>query len=292
MRLLLLSFVFVSWAAYSNEWPTNDIQKKEAHTSNATKKAETNKQGTPENPFIVKRLDAEETPERRKQMSAERNEKAANERSLVIWTITLAVATIVLGLIAAGQLGMFFQQLKLMRRGTDDAKDLAIAAKASADAAKINADAVIASERAYIFVEIFLDAELSSEGVGLQNAIRIKIWNYGKTPAEILIIRAYGVVQADTPQSLIEVEGSDKELPPGFGIAKDCAYEITVSPYITEAEIEEIKRWEKKLFCVGLVIYEDIFKKRRETGFCWDVLSHRQGSKFVITRNSQLNKRT
>src|SRR5712664_2263872 len=96
MRWLLLSLALVVAGAQSQEGPPKNANKEKSHASKATKKPQTYKQGTSENPLIVKRLDAGETPERRAQMSAERDEKAANERSLVGWTIALAVATVAL----------------------------------------------------------------------------------------------------------------------------------------------------------------------------------------------------
>ena len=55
-------------------------------------------------------------------------------------TIALAILTLVLALIAGGQLVMFRSQLRLMRDGVQDAKDMAAAAKSSAEATKNSSD--------------------------------------------------------------------------------------------------------------------------------------------------------
>ena len=121
MRWLVLLLVLIANVAWSNgpiPRPAVDSDVSQGHASKANKKAAADPQGTDKNPFVVKRLDAEETPERRTQQAQEREEKSALERRLVFWTWVLAVVAILAALIAGGQLVMFFKQLKLMETAT------------------------------------------------------------------------------------------------------------------------------------------------------------------------------
>ena len=230
-------------------------------------------------------MDAEETPERRAQQSIEREEKATNERRLVFWTWILALLTGTLAVIAGVQVVMFWKQLRLMKDGAKDATTLA---NAALDSAK----ALTASERAYIFVEVIIGANVRSSPSGFPNDISVKIWNNGKTPAEIIQIRAYPTISKETPQELLEFPGSETTLPPGLGIAKDSAFDVVVTSKVSDEELGEIERSYKTLYCVGLVRYRDIFHQERETGFCWFYRHHMQEARFIIAPNSQLNKRT
>jgi len=174
----------------------------------------------------------------------------------------------------------------------EESKTAGITANTTANAAMKSVNAMIASERAYIFVEFILDEVLRSSPSGFPNIFRIKLWNNGKTPAEIVMIRAYAVIRLGVPEAIIEIDGRDRELPPGLGIAKDCSFEVPVTCTMTHTELGEIERWEKKLYCVGRISYRDIFGNPHDTGFCWEVLYHMNNARFVPSRDSLLNKRT
>jgi hypothetical protein len=75
----------------------------------------------------------------------ERREHAANEYWLTAYTGDLARFTLLLAAIAVLQAGLFVWQLVLMNRGVNDAKDAAVAAKAGAQAALLQARVLTAA---------------------------------------------------------------------------------------------------------------------------------------------------
>jgi hypothetical protein len=180
VRLAALSLALCVVTTYSQDRPSEAANKENQHPSKPSNKTQKYKQGTPQNPLVVKRLDAEETPERRAQTSAERDEKTANERSLVIWTIALAVATIFLVLVAAVLFGLFVWQLKLIRRSLIDSK---LAARAALRSAKVAERAYTNLERPYIYICGAYKLEFSV--VQAVAFVEYSVANYGKTPAKI-----------------------------------------------------------------------------------------------------------
>lgn len=218
------------------------------------------------------------TEEEKAERAAERHEKAESDKWLVRLTAGMVIATVALFI------ATLFLWLSTKRLANEARKSTV---------ATVNA--LQATERAYLFVEFSLNEPLRSSPSGFPNTINVNIWNYGKTPAEVVKIRGYSLVQETkniVPQSLIEFEGSDRELPPGLGIATNCAYPVPIDHKLTNNDLGEIERWNKKLFIVGRISYRDIFGEARETGFCWELQHHMGNQQFVPTRDSHLNKRS
>jgi hypothetical protein len=162
-------------------------------------------------PVLVEVVDAEIDEAEAEKLAKEREEQAANERrladdtqrladytnNLANFTLGLAIVTGVLALIAVGQAILFYVQLRYMRDATKDAGTAAQAALATAestrvaaDAAKVQASALIESERPQL---MFLSDDIRL--LGLRNApdsngsvkLRLKysLKNHGRTPAWI-----------------------------------------------------------------------------------------------------------
>lgn len=277
MRVILLCFVLalssVCFAASNSS-----AKKPVPQSGEGNEIAKGEQRGTEGLPiFIDVKSIPRPTEEEKAEHAAERQEKAKSDRWLVSLTGGLVIATVALFI------ATLFLWLATKRLANDAWKSAA---------ATVNA--LRATERAYLFVEFSLDYPICSPS-GLPNIINVHIWNYGKTPAEVVKIRGYPWVQETgsiVPQSLIEFEGSDRELPPGLGIATNCAHIVPIEHKLADIELEEIQRWNKKLFIVGRIGYRDIFDEARETGFCWELLDHMGKQRFVPTRDSPLNKRS
>lgn len=276
-------FLIIALSVYGNSW-SGEPEKSDVAINKQYTKQE--RLGTEKLPVVIKgeittlknKVDSDRDVEESKQ-------KFVLDSALVKYNEYLAIFTLLLFVVATVQVVMFWRQLKLMK---DTAKDSGIAAHAALDTAR----SVITAERAYVFVEFLLEGILQPNSTKIPNNFRIKLWNYGKTPAEIVMIRAYTVIEAKAPDALTEFEGSDRELPPGLGIAKDCAFDVPITLNITDVEFSDIVNWNRKLFCVGKIIYRDIFGSLRETGFCWHLLSHKTITPhFIPTDGSQLNYR-
>jgi hypothetical protein len=115
------------------------------------------------------------------------DDKASNERLLMIWTAVLAVLTGALVVVAGVQAALFVVQLRYMNKGLADAE---IAAKASRDSALATRDSVDLAKitarrqlRAYLVVEKCVLRYLDQFVVAT-----LKIRNCGQTPADRIMI--------------------------------------------------------------------------------------------------------
>jgi hypothetical protein len=148
--------------------------------------------GTDQIPLTVKVLP---TPKSQADIDEEQrraDEHAANERGLTVATWVLAGFTLLLALIAGGQIGLFFWQLRLIRESLDDAGIAANAATVAATAAtdqarelKRSADSTERSftelERAYVF-----PSHSRIEGSeAIELFVEFRMRNLGRTPAII-----------------------------------------------------------------------------------------------------------
>ena len=259
--------------------PSIDSQITKKNSAESDEKTAANPQGTAENPLIIKRLDAEETPERREQQATEREEKATNERRLVFWTLILAVLTGALTIVAGVQVGMFWIQLKMMRKATQDAGDAAKAALESARASKTLAqtarDEFISTHRPNIRLKhIFLDSDIWKED-GVR--IRMAIVNTGVNSAHIreanvaiLFLRdgddlpqvpRFSEATKVGPIDMAMANGQTFVFPKGWEMSADDSLSIGFNSVDNSTAL--------MLYCFGYVDYADSTGTvSRKTAFC------------------------
>jgi hypothetical protein len=175
------------------------------------------------------------------------------------------------------------------------AKANAEAAKANADAARDSVEALRAAERAYVFAEV----EFENWGSSPQptpfptsrsewmNA-KVKFWNYGKTPAVIVMIRASLRIGGGIPTGHIEFPGSDSRLPPGLAVRPADRFEVDVQRQAEQTD--DIENGNLMVYCVGKIEYADVLGGEHYTSFCWRYLGGRR--KWELARESPLNERT
>lgn len=140
----------------------------------------------------------------------------------------------------------------------------------TADAALLNAEAVISAERAWVFSKM--------EKLGREHFI-LKVSNNGKTPAEIIDIK-----QQETWTDLTDIEKRELPIPPNYGLdtrfvqpriivpGGSFIYDTTVlGQVLPEDVLEEFRRSKKRYFIYGRIQYKDLIDraKVRETGFCY-----------------------
>lgn len=147
-------------------------------------------------------------------------------------------------------------------------------------------------ERAYLFAEVIAPEGIRSSPSGFPNRLTIKIWNNGKTPAEVIQLRAYGEIGKDIPQKLVDHPRSNESLPPGYGIASNDAFSLHFDVSVTDAQRGDIGRVHQMLYVVGSVTYRDIFGKKRVTSYCWFYRPEIKDVPFILAPESKLNYRT
>jgi hypothetical protein len=116
--------------------------------------ADPNQRGTKAVPLAVEIVSPKEGTPEAERNEEERQQKAANERGLVVGTWGLVLATGFLVIAASIQAALFVWQLLLLRDSLADTKKTADAALAAAEAAKLQATSIVSAERPYVFMEI------------------------------------------------------------------------------------------------------------------------------------------
>jgi len=162
-----------------------------------------------------------------------------------------------------------------------------IAARAAQDAA----EALPKIERAYVFAKVKLEMGLLMTPSGTaKSSMMVHFPNRGKTPAMLTKIRAYAVIQKETPIALRPPQDDEREYPEGMVIKADGMLDQPVTIGISQTEFGEMERKEKTLFCLGRIEYDDVLGDHRETGFCWHFVPRLGGTgTFEITPKTKLN---
>jgi hypothetical protein len=160
----------------------------ENNTASTAESGQTDKRGTREIPFVV---DLVAPPDAEAKATAEqkhREYQTASEYRLAVATEGLLWATIVLASAAIFQIGLFWYQLRLMRRAVGDAAMAARAAQDSADAAKdgvkLARKAFTADQRPWVSVVISIISPVTYDQAGsAQITFRFTLRNVGRSPA-------------------------------------------------------------------------------------------------------------
>ena len=226
--------------------------------------------GTDQQPLSVKIVPSEKTEADRDDEQRHRD----NETRLSQSADQLARFIYALFLVAMAQLGLFGVQLWFVRASFRDAKK-------AAEAAKLNADAVIHSERARIFVNIEQDTadairsaakhanSPEKDSTTLESSVGLfyGLKNYGKTPA---IIRELGQQLVLAPEIAKEREHNPKNplpieqiLGPGEQTPRGTLV-CSLDRKITVGEAKEILGLKNTLWFYGYIAYEDTFGFGRE----------------------------
>jgi hypothetical protein len=231
------------------------------HSAATNEKTAPNPTGTDKQPFVVKSLEAEKTPERSEQDRPEREEKSANERSLIVWTMVLGVATVVLAIIAGIQVGVFWVQLKLMRVAVSDGTLIAKTAR----------EEFLATHRPRIRVRRIALSQDTKTG---DNHVSFTIANVGGTIAHI----TGGMDRIEYRPKLLGLPNIQKPIRGGFPIGAAPLYAGAQNSYTIHDEAVMVDfQFErgivadnrmKRLYCYGFIVYTDNLGTIRETGFC------------------------
>jgi hypothetical protein len=208
---------------------------------------------------------------------------------------------------------------KLWKAAQKQGKDLEVsiaAAVRSADAAEKAAKTLQDSDRPYIFVEVTGDIQkeirpAETAYIDARGAVRIRekgqiaasaFWacrgecslkNDGKTPAILtnIIAKLWWGNLTDTPPSIDEP--IDDSIPRG-GTVIDAGQTkpFPVGREMDESEARNIEGANRRLFCYGWIGYEDIFRVRHFTKFCWEFQNRVSERGFFLSPSKELNDYT
>jgi hypothetical protein len=178
------------------------------------------------------------------------------------------------------------------RRAASAARDAVIETGKNASAALLNAEAIINSERPWIFVEVGQPSQKA------RNAhVQFTAWNRGRTPAEIIVYtcESQPFITADdlTPDPVYpKVELMYKKY-----VAPDQSFPLLEPSYdcstaLTDSMWDQMNSRRQRLYFVGHVVYRDLIThKEHETRFCY-WLSSADWVGFIMSGPRTYNQHT
>ena len=239
--------------------------------------------GTDKQPLVVKELPVEKAAVEVERDEQDRIDKKELDRKS-IWLTEITLGVLILQLIA------FVAQARFMWRSIGEMKAATKATEIAANAAMKSADALPNIERAYVFTELDMPS-VNPNPPGGQNktVFKIKFMNHGKTPAIVTKMRAYFVVDTVPPQALNAAEDGLADIAPGLVIPAGSHFPRVKWEEVTNANFQMINAGQLKLYCVGLIQYDDVLGTNRETSFCWNLVKGPEGFEFRLTPKTLLN---
>lgn len=170
-----------------------------------------------------------------------------------------------------------------------------ISTKKSAEAAKKSAEALPRIERAYVFVDVApVEGMISMNSQISDFKIPVTFSNIGRTPAILIKFDGDAIWGEEYPVKRMEIPG---QFPPGGAVlpaGEKMTYKIPV--HIQRDILSKIILREMKLTCCGMIEYQDVWKGRHETGFCWEIIPYKDErlaniivSKCTLINDSPLN---
>jgi hypothetical protein len=162
----------------------------------------------------------------------------------------------------------------------------------AANAAKRSAESLPTIERAYIFVDIPKNetAGISTGNTSGKISAGIYIFNYGKTPAILNKINGDFLIAERFPTKFPDVINKIPLDENVLGVNKSM--DKAIKGNFQQFDIDNIfakTAKTTKLFCYGIIHYQDIWKFNHETRFCWEWNPTRY---YFIPSDNKLNHYT
>lgn len=218
------------------------------------------------------------------------------------WTLHEQIAwaaNLVLAILGYAGIVLAVSTLKKIERHTRSTQAIAEAAADSAQAALLNAQAIVDSGRPWLLISA--EPSRSSE-----NSFTVTATNRGRSPAKIIssmerIIIAIDEARLPTPPEYKSEEPGVPFVPiillPGEStVIKPFCRDDLRAICETEESFKRVEYWEEKVFIYGKVIYKDLIattgKQDHETAWCCWYIHGRQKSGLVIAGPPEYNVHT
>lgn len=218
------------------------------------------------------------------------------------WTLhdkILWGAYLVLAMVGYAGVMMGISLLKKIDRQTGYAEVAADAAAASAQAALLNAQAVIHAERPWILVTV-------EPSRSMENSFTVMATNRGRTPGTIVATVEQTTIVIDekhlpdTPEYKDEKPGPPLAsiilLPGEATVLKNFSRNDVKGLCDSEERFKRIETWEEKVYLYGKITYEDLISppvsQVHETNWCCWYIHGRQNSGLVMAGPVEYNSHT
>jgi hypothetical protein len=211
----------------------------------------------------------------------------------------LWAANLVLVLVAYAGILLALSLLKKIERQTGYAETAATAAATSAQAALLNAQAVIHAERPWILISV--EPSRSKE-----NSFTVTATNRGRTPARIVATAERTRIAIDEARLPGTPEyGNEEPKPPRLPIILLPGESTDIKPFgrddvkglcDSEERFKRIEAWEEKVFLYGKLVYQDLVSpadsQLHETNWCCWYIHGRQNSGLILAGPAEYNLHT
>jgi hypothetical protein len=225
------------------------------------------------------------------------DDKTATDRWIMWATIALAFFALFQVIAMILQYCSMQKQVRELKKSIDISKRATHATEKAADAAKDSVDSLRCTERAYILADVSPIDEIFPLNNAKDFSVPVEISNIGKTPAILIKSSIDTVWREDYP---IKYPEYPYQFPPGVSVITAGEKETwTIPVQIHKDILSKIIDGKMKLICYGLIEYQDVWKGKHETGFCWEIIPYRDAnmgyyvkSKSILVNDSPLNKCT
>jgi hypothetical protein len=198
-------------------------------------------------------------------------------------------ANLVLAIVGYVGIMMAVSVLKKIERQTLSAEAAASAASVSAQAALLNAQAIIDSERPWLLISV-------EPSMGAENTFIVMVTNRGRTPASIVAIAEQLRIAIDESHLPSSPEYDNAEptpplvpiilLPGESSGIKQFSREEAQGVCDSEERFKRVANWDEKIFLFGKIVYRDLIgpvdRQIHETSWCCWYIHGRQKSGLVI----------
>jgi type II secretory pathway pseudopilin PulG len=218
------------------------------------------------------------------------------------WTIHERIewaAIVVLAIVGYAGVMMAVSLMRKIERQTLAAEAAAEAAHNSAQAALLNAQAVIDAERPWVLVSV-------ESSMQVENGFVVTAINRGRSPAQIVSTAELVKIVADESKLPKKTENDHREpatpkvpiiLLPGESIGLKTFSRADARGFCeSDEQFARIESWEEKIYLIGRVTYRDLVApseaQLHQTDWCCWYIHGRQKSGLVIAGPPEYNVHT
>jgi len=208
-------------------------------------------------------------------------------------------ANVLLALLGYAGIVLAVSTLKKIERQTKYGETAALAAQEAAEAALIQAKAIVHAERPWILIHV-------APSPTVENGFTVIATNRGRGPARVLSTADELRIARDETQlpGIPEFGPVDPEVPPvsmillpgEFAPIKAFCRDDVKTVSRTEDGLRRIENWEERIFLYGKVMYKDLMAPPEdaphETSWCCRYIHGRQKSGLVMAGTQEYNQHT
>ena len=290
--LFMTAFLVSAVNVYSQEpspTPRENSQNWQSSATKTDKKGNTYQDCTQKGPLLIKAMKDSEVANQINKAKTQNIDQSSSAKDFV------NIVSVLLTAIATAIIAIFTIVLTIYNKKMwKTTNKVAGATKDAADAAKRSADSLSITERAYLFID-FIEWPKGELGFTLSEYNKLTpikgiIRNVGRTPAILCKVSSMVSIKESEYPTKEAVRGKlEISVPKGVIIKSDGTENFSCGGAIGPSIMTESEFIQATILCYGYVIYEDIFGKSHETGFCYEFKPIYLEGRFHISNNKELN---